>query len=241
MILLSDEQRASILSHFEADCGAPQAHQQVWTRRSYAPMLIHTPELASVRDAVARLYPDYAICFDVIFESAGGLVDWHCDYESLGPFFVANRRRAVVEGHFLSIHFNLTPRGGSLTTLPWVWLSLVHYYCISTVGIFSTLHRLLNWASRPLYRLFAQAFPNTVGWGNAFDNTRLHAVSPGDRRISYVLRLAKKDCVSLTRTSVVDGIARSKACVAFACLLKRVSDVPLDVAAIDWAGLKADD
>ena len=238
MIFLSPHQTAYILHHFASECGEPQAHQNVWLRRSYAPMLIHTATLTSVRDIVMQMYPQHVICFDVIFESAGGLVDWHCDYESLGPFSVPIRRRAVGESHFLSVHFNLTANGGSLTTLDWVWLSLLHYWCISTFGIFSTPHRVLNAISRPFYRCFARVFPNVAGWGNVFDNTRLHSVSPGERRISYVLRLAKKDCVTLSRTSVLDGMQRSKACAVFERLLDRVSDDPLDVASLDWANLK---
>lgn len=238
MIFLNPHQIAHILDRFASECDTPQAHQSVWLRRSYAPMLIHTPALTSVRQAVTQMYPDHVICFDVIFESAGGLVDWHCDYESLGPFAVPSRRRAVVESHFLSIHFNLTADGGSLATLGWAWLSLLHYWCISAFGIFSTPHRILNAISRPFFLRFAQTCPNMAGWGNVFDNTRLHSVSPGGRRISYVLRLAKKDCVALSRASVLDGMQRSKACAVFERLLDRVSDTPVDVASLDWANLK---
>ena len=42
--------------------------------------------VSSLREQIAAQLPDHAIAFDVVFESAGKRVDWHGDYESLGPF-----------------------------------------------------------------------------------------------------------------------------------------------------------
>ena len=232
--VLSAQQIALLLDAFERDNGGPQAHANVWKRRSYAPMHIFTKPLDSVREAVARQYPEYAIAFDVVFESAGGPTDWHCDYESLGPFAVRDRMAAVRGAHFMSLHFNLTQGGGSLMTLPWVRLSYLHYLCIIRFGIFSRLHRLLNVLSAPLFSLFARTHPNQPGWGNAFDNTRLHAVAAGSPRVSYVLRLVRKGCVFLDSTSVSEGIARSDACAAFEPLLAHVSG-SVEAATLPWA------
>jgi hypothetical protein len=72
-------------------------------------------------------------------------------------------------------------------------------------------------------------------FGNIFDNTRLHCVTCGAPRTSYVLRLVKKNSVKLTRASVTDGVARSTACHVFSSLLKVTQDAELDVKDVDWA------
>lgn len=234
VVTLNQAQTERILEAFHTT-EKPQAHQLVWLRRSYAPMHIHEPLFDSLRVMITQALPDYSIAFDVVFESNGGVVDFHCDYESLGPFDVDDYRRSIAESHFKTIHFNLTENGGSLRTLPWVWLSQVHYWCIVTFGIFSLAHNVLNWVCAPLFRAYAREASNIPRLGNAFDNMRLHSVSSGAPRTSYVVRLVKKGCVSMTRDSVERGIARSAACAAFTPLAEKLTSTPVDAADVAWA------
>ena len=237
---LTSTQRAHILERFRANPKANvTAHADVWSRRLYAPMYVHDAELTTLRDAVADAYPEYAIAFDVVFESAGGVVDWHCDYESLGPFDVPDRRAAIAQRHFLSVHVNLTPNGGALRTLDgWELLSYLHYVVIVACGIFSWAHVWLVWLSTPIFYWCAHAHPHAAGVANVFDNTRLHAVTAGAPRTSYVLRLVHKEHVHLTRASVASGVARSSACAAFARLLPLFDDEQrLRASDVEWAAL----
>lgn len=210
------------------------AHATVWSRRSYAPMLIHHPQFADVRDRLGRDFPEYVIVFDVIFESNGSRVEWHCDYESLGPFEVPSRIRAIREHHFMTVHFNLTPDGGALVTVQSTLLSFIHYLCISLFGIFSWVHSAAVVISSPFLRFFGHVHSNRPLVGNVFDNTRLHAVTQGARRTSYVIRLVKRHCVGISRSSILRGITRSSACQAFVPLLNCVDDDLLDVGDVPW-------
>lgn len=218
---LTAKEREYILQCFrESTATNTTAHSNVWSRRAYAPMYFREPELKNLREAVHEAFPEYIIAFDVVFESKGPMVDWHCDYESLGPFVVSDRRKALNECHFLTVHMNLTPKGGALQTLGhWPRLSYLHFWCISTFGIFSWAHTLLTWCSRPFFFLFGFTHSNLPGMANVFDNTRLHAVTAGAPRTSYVLRLAHRRKVLLTRESITTGIQRSSACSVFARLL----------------------
>ena len=230
---LTTEQAKYLLQKFK-ESSTTTAHSNVWANRSYAPMYIYEAELVNIKRLIEKHFHDYVIAFDVIFESKGNLVDWHCDYESLGPFYVPNRWQALKKHSFLSIHFNLTDDGGSLTTLPWIKLSYLHYLCISTFGIFSVLHRFLVFLSMPIFILFAEKCSNKKYSGNIFDNTLLHSVSYGKPRISYVIRLVKKD-VLLTKNSVLDGISRSSACLVFQKLLNIFDDSEEKLSEnIDW-------
>lgn len=164
---------------------------------------------------------------------------WHCDYESLGPFCVPDRWRAVRDSHFLSVHVNLTPDGGSLQTLPWQWLSYLHYLCISVFGIFGMAHACLVVASTPCFRWFAERRSKAPGVGNVFSNVLLHSVTEGAPRTSYVVRLVKRGCVRVTRESVLEGVRRSSACAIFERLLSlfepSAPDGGLAADDIDWA------
>lgn len=186
-------------------------------------MYIYEPLMRSVREDLELRFPEHVIVFDVLFESKGGPVEWHCDYESLGPFVVSDSLVAIREHHFLSVHFNLTPEGGSLTTLDWVWISWLHYIVISWFGIFGWCHTVVVCVTRPLFRVFGHVCDNTPCVGNAFDNMRLHSVSGGKPRLSFVVRLAKRGRVFVTQGSVLRGIERSAACVAFQPLLERLT------------------
>jgi hypothetical protein len=233
---LTDAQAKYILAEFEVSDATPVAHSSVWSRRSYAPMYIYQSQLDSVRTELETNFPEYTIAFDVIFENRGSDVDWHCDYESLGPFDLPDRWRSLKESHFLSMHFNLTPDGGHLITLPWLRVSYLHYLCISTFGIFSLAHTFVVWITWPFLFIFATTHPNTPLVGNVFDNTRLHKVSKGAPRISYVVRMVKKEAVSITPDSVMTGIRRSSACEVFRRLLPAFDqgETRLYAGQVDW-------
>ena len=90
---------------------------------------------ASLRDQIAAQLPDHAVAFDVVFESAGKRVDWHGDYESLGPF-AFDGVQSIRNHDFVSVHFNLTADGGSLSTLDWPLVSTLHHFVIVKWGIY---------------------------------------------------------------------------------------------------------
>ena len=142
----------------------------------------------------------------------------------------------------MSYHFNLTPDGGRLLTLPWPWLSWVHHQTIVAFGIYSLLHRLLNALCRPLFRRFQRVHGNAPGVGNAFDNVRLHAVSAGARRVSYVVRLVRSGAgVRVSQASLRRSDRRSDAGARLSRLLwprvlHKTDGVPAE--AIPWEELQ---
>lgn len=233
-IQLSEQQARTIIEDLETR-PAVQAHTQVWSRRSYAPMLIHSSLFEDVRLAIREKLPDYEIAFDVVFESKGGEVAYHCDYESLGPFIVPSRWRAVVNSHFMTVHFNLTEAGGALVTNSSVFWAYLCYIAIATAGIFSWAHSLILKLA-PL-QSNQRVHPNTPRIGNIFDNTRMHMVTAGRPRISYVVRLVKKGgCVFVSRDSFTKGASRSAACSVFQSLGESLtSDRNEDAGSIPWA------
>jgi len=212
MVRLSHAEIEHVLRSFaEAEDFSRPSHG--WSRRRYAPMHIYEPAMYGLYTQLEKEFPDYVPTFDVVFESKGEVcVDWHVDFESIGPFRVGNSWEAVRDSHFVSVHFNLTPRGGSLTTLHgWPFLSWVHFLVVSRTGIYSWWHRCLNAVCGPLFRLFSKAMSNQEGIGNAFDNVRLHSVSAGEARTSYVVRMVRRGCVHVCRKSVLDAASRSDA------------------------------
>ena len=237
-IRLSAEQRGAIQDHFND--GPTLAGSYGWSRRQYAPMHIHSKAFSSLRDQIAAQLPDHAIAFDVVFESAGGRVDWHGDYESLGPF--AFDGVSSIQNHdFVSVHFNITPDGGSLSTLDWPLVSTLHHFVIVKWGIYSRPHKLLNFLSRPLFWLFATTRPNTVGLGNAFDNMRLHSVGAGAERLSYVVRLVRRNGgVTMSPATVATCASRSTACERLTKVLAPAVSSEVPAGTFAWASLAAD-
>ena len=155
-------------------------------------MHIHTDSFSELKRCIERDFPTHTVAFDVVFETPSDtFVDWHCDFESLGPFSY-DSKESLEKHHFLSIHFNLTPNGGALTTLPWTRLSCIHHWVISTFGLYSIPHNILNTLCRPVFQSFAWMHSNAANRGNVFDNMHLHAVQKGDARVSYVIRLVQK-------------------------------------------------
>ena len=237
-IRLSAEQRGAIQDHFNN--GPTLAGSYGWSRRQYAPMHIHSKAFSSLREQIAAQLPDHAVAFDVVFESAGKRVDWHGDYESLGPFEFAGV--ASIRNHdFVSVHFNLTEAGGSLSTLDWPLLSTLHHFVIVKWGIYSRPHKLLNFLSRPLFWLFATTRPNAVGVGNSFDNMRLHSVGAGAARLSYVVRLVRRNGgVTMSPATVATCASRSTACERLTKVLAPAVSGQTSAGTFAWASLAAD-
>jgi hypothetical protein len=191
------------------------AASYAWSRRLYAPLLFREEAFASLRADLEAALPDHVALFDVVFETPPGrAVDFHTDYESLGPFEVGDPWVAVRDAHFVSVHFNLTSDGGALVVLPWPRLSWIFYHAIVYTGLYGTLHRVLNSLCRPLLALFGEVRPNSVGVGNVFNNMCLHAVQSADvPRVSYVVRLVRRGArVLVTETSLRAGAARGETC-----------------------------
>ena len=235
-IALTDAQVRSLRARFDAHGATPQAHASTWSRRLYAPFFIDAPEMADVKRAILRAHPRHVVAFDIVFESRGNETAWHTDYESLGPFVVRDALVAMRDRHFVSVHFNLTKDGGSLVTCDSTWLSWLTYRCIVAFGIYSTAHVLLTRITGPFLAAFASRAPNAVGAGNAFDNTRLHKVTAGEPRISYVVRLAHEDA-RISRESVRRGVERSAACAALSFLAETLPDEREHrVGDLDWSG-----
>lgn len=235
LALLTHEQCGAILASFEQESTA-DAHTAVWCRRQYAPMHIHTPEFASLREQILRALPGYTIAFDVVFESAGGFVGWHCDYESIGPFEVPNAWMAIRNAHFVSVHFTITDGGGALLTLPWPRLSWFFCAVIARAGIYGIVHRMMNAIWWPVFWCAATRHSNAPRAGNPFDNMRLHAVASGRPRVSYVVRLARTGHVGVSRRSIRNGIERSATCGAYRFLIDAVrSDGIQDVGTLNWS------
>ena len=237
-IRLAPEQRAAIQDHFNS--GPTLAGSYGWSRRQYAPMHVHSKAFASLRDQIHEQLPDHAIAFDVVFESQGKRVDWHGDYESLGPF--AFDGVSSIQNHdFVSVHFNLTEDGGNLSTLDWPLVSTLHHFVIVEWGIYSRPHKLLNFLSRPLFWVFARTRPNTVGVGNAFDNMRLHSVGAGAARLSYVVRLVRRNGgVTMSPATVATCASRSTACERLTKVLAPAVSGKTSAGTFAWAGLAAD-
>lgn len=236
-ISLTDAQVRSLRARFDAHGATPQAHSSTWSRRLYAPFFIDAPEMADVKRAILRAHPRHVVAFDIVFESRGNETAWHTDYESLGPFVVRDALVAMRERHFVSVHFNLTKDGGALVTCDSpAWLSWLTYRCIVAFGIYSTAHALLTRIASPFLAAFASTAPNAVGAGNAFDNMRLHKVTAGAPRISYVVRLAHEDA-RISREAVRRGVERSAACAALSFLSETLPDEREHrVGDLDWSG-----
>ena len=165
-------------------------------------------------EARIQLLTLHAITFDVIFESAGNATPWHTDYESLGPFVVPDALCAIRQDDFVSIHFNLTEDGGSLVTLPWSFLSYIHCQTIIVFGIFSTMHKVVTFLTIPFFAVFSHIHTNRPLVGNAFNNLKLHSVTSGRSRTSYVVRLVKKDSVKISQDSILLGMQRSQGSIS---------------------------
>lgn len=223
---LSEKQIKFILNRFNKENDSKNAHQTIWKRRSYAPMLIYEEELENIKNKIKEEFPDHTIVFDVIFESDGKKVEWHCDHESLGPFEIKNHYESLSKGHFLSYHFNLTENGGKLMCFDSLFMSYITETIIRWCGIFSFQHIFLtifiNFLA-PWYAYFALT---------VFNNMALHCVTFGAPRISYVVRLVHSDFVFVTNSSIQNAISRSSNCEIFKYI--ETNNQVKTVREIDW-------
>ena len=237
MLRLTAEQARLVGECLRAGERRQRAHAHVWRRREYAPGLIFSAPFRNVLARVRALYPLHVVALDVVFESAGGLVDWHCDHESLGPFELPSRWRAVRDGHFLTLHLTITPGGGALRTLPWPRLSYATQLVVTRFGLFGWTHRALARLVALVAARHATTHPSTPLLANVFDNLRLHSVAAGGARISYVVRLVRRGAVAVTESSVRRAAALTDDCRPFARLLPQlVREGRLDVGEVDWEG-----
>lgn len=224
MIYLEKKEAEFILEKFSSFETQKRSHTEVWKKRQYAPMYIDCDKLKRLKYDIMKKYPDYTIAFDVIFESQGNFINWHTDHESLGPFLNDSPYRAIKEGHFMSIHFNLTRNGGSLTTLEWPILSYINHQINIKTNIFSIYHKLYSYIVRPFSHLFAYNFTNEQYVGNIFNNIALHCVTKGEPRISYVLRLIKTSSVLTSKQCILEASKRSYDCKIFEKFSEKLSD-----------------
>lgn len=186
---------SEVLAHFEATAPTKATGNitmdAVWARRVYAPMKIHTPALASYHAAISRAFPDHSITFDVIFAAADNEVPWHCDFDSLGPF--EYRFDSISNDDFITVHANLVqpPTGGGvLRTLDSLAVASVHHAANRLTNGFGALGSL----TAPLAATMgARAHDGAPGSGNAFNNLRAHSVTAGSGRVSYVVRLVRRN------------------------------------------------
>lgn len=202
-------------------------------------MHIHTPEFAELKEEIADRFPDHVIAFDVVFQTdAGTSVDFHVDFESLGPFDEVDWK-GIRDHYFVSVHFNLTPNGGHLVTVaePYA-LSVPYHAIISQWGIYSLPHRIANALTRPLLHHLQTVCPNNVDVGNSFDNMRLHGVTAGDaERVSYVVRLVKRGCVTLSPESLRVAATRSAASATLSEAISPHVHRRVDVSDLPWGDL----
>ena len=193
-VTLLPEERAHVLDSFLAcsdDGNTSKAQDTVWSRRTYAPMFIHRPELASYKRAIEAALPDYVVAFDVIFAAADSAVPWHCDYDSLGPFDVSFA--SIPRGDFVTVHANLQNHGGGqLRTLSSLPMAAAHFAVNTLTSSFGGLAAL----TAPFAEsLGANTHSGAEGHGHFFNNMATHAVTQGAGRVSYVVRLMRRDVV----------------------------------------------
>jgi len=187
---MTKDERAHALASFEATAPANKnVTDTVWARRVYAPMYIHSKALKSYREQIDRAFPEHAITFDVIFAAGDGGVPWHTDYDSLGPF--AASISSIAREDFITVHTNLVaPEDGQLRTMDSLVVAAIHYLANRVMKSFGSLGELTS----PLAAVLGmKAHDTTLGAGNAFNNLKAHEVTAGRGRISYVVRLVRKD------------------------------------------------
>ena len=121
-----------------------------------------------------------------------------------------------------------------MRTLDWPLLSWVHHKVITWYGIYSSPHKCLNMLCNPLFTWFSHDHSNAANVGNAFDNLRLHSVTPGDARISFVVRLVHKS-VRISKESVLGSVKRSPACERLARVILPAMNGKASISAEDVA------
>lgn len=187
---MTKDERAHALASFEATAPANKnVTDTVWARRVYAPMYIHSQALKAYREQIERAFPEHAITFDVCFAAGAAGVPWHTDYDSLGPF--ASSIGSIAREDFITVHTNLVaPEGGQLRTMDSLMVAATHYVANRVMRSFGSLGEFTS----PLAAVLGmKAHDTTLGVGNAFNNLKAHEVTAGRGRVSYVVRLVRKD------------------------------------------------
>lgn len=226
---LSDTQKKFLLEKFEKHTDThTNAHTDVWKRRLYAPMFIDEDELCVFKSHIQKDFPNHTIVFDVLFESDGKHVEWHVDHESLGPFIINDYYFSLRNNDFISLHFNLTSNGGRLMVFDSILMSYVCGILIRMFGIFSKPHIFMTWIIYLLSPWFVYS-PNKV-----FNNTKLHMVTKGAPRISYVVRLVH-NTIRVSPDSITEAVSRSSNCHVFSKLEVLEESC---VSKINWCHLK---
>lgn len=211
-LVMQKDEIDHVLSAFSAataNGNASASKDTVWARRTYAPLHIHGPALTRYRAQLEKAFPTHAITFDVVFAAADNAVPWHADFDSLGPF--VSSVASISDESFITVHANLVEGGaggGQLRTLDSSLVAALHYVTNRLMGTFGAADAL----SEPLAAGLG-ATPRThdgkAGVGNAFNNLKAHAVTAGSGRISYVVRLVRRD-VLLSRAKLL-AAARGEA------------------------------
>lgn len=209
---LNQDELLHVLAAFKAAAtppSAPNTTDTVWARRTYAPMLIHSPALSQYREQIRAAFPEHEITFDVTFAAASTAVPWHTDFDSLGPF--DSSIASIARGDFVTVHTNIVSPGGRndgcLRTIDSLLVSALHFVANRVLNNFGALASL----TEPLATLLGahiREHDSTPGVGNVFNNLKAHDVTQGDGRISYVVRLVRKG-VPLSREKVL-AAARGK-------------------------------
>ena len=229
MLRITPRQREYVLERFAADADPKTAHAHTWSRRSYAPMYVHDPELDSYRSALEQRFPGYVIAFDVVpRRGARGRVA----RRPRVPWSLSRARplRAVRNHHFLTAHVNLTPDGGALLTYPREGLSWIYFWVVSTFGIFSVAHTLLVALTRPFSRVGARATTRRRESGRL----RQHTPARRDLRRARLLRRATRETRRHPHARVRRG--RDRALVGMRRLrdASRRPQTSVDVSDVPW-------
>ena len=215
----------------------PQAFSDIWSRRSFAPMLIHMPMFDVIKKNIESVFPDYVVTFDTIYESDGRTEPWHCDYETIGIFNINNRFTAIRKSHFLSIVFNLNESSGNMVVLPWTFFSYFHILFVNFFGFMGRIHKLINCFSCLTFWCCSKKYTPYVLHGSVFNPLKLHKMAAGEQRLSYVVHMVKKGgCVYISRDTIMDGMMRSDSCWVYKQFFYKLKDDSLqDASEILWS------
>lgn len=183
--------------------------------------------------------PFQSTAFDVIFAAADNHVPWHADYDSLGPFEAS--WTSIARGDFITVHANLVSpaEGGQLRTLDSTAVAIIHWLSNRWTNSFGSLGEVTELAlgsSEIASRLGAATHDGTIGVGNAFNNLKAHSVTAGAGRVSYVVRLARRD-VRLSGGALRDaasGLRSTRRIPEFERLLPHLREERMRVGDFPW-------
>ena len=192
LLPMSEDEQHHVLSHFRRSApeGNASSMDSVWRHRLYAPMHIHHPALSAYHRRIQEAFPEHTIAFDVVFAAAELEVPWHCDFDSLGPFEVSPG--SIAREEFITVHANLQKpeSGGTLRTIDSLLVAAMHFVSNRLTGSFGRLAAATEaWVTA----VGSVSHDGRLGVGHAFNNLMAHSVTAGSGRVSYVVRLVKRD------------------------------------------------